>query len=222
MLQALIKQHGGLPKDYKGAYEQFMEKKGANHLIVNSIQEASGFAQEILKEFVNAVHEPGCQEHAETVPVFAVVDPDEPVKLINHFKELAEQDPDDHGDLIEALKQFTPNVQIGPKQSQNHNKATKLSPSRIAAIAKKVNSGEIALPELDLPSDSDFVAVWALIDSGSSVHIVNAKKIFPGASNEPPPAGHKGFEVANGQRLQHQGYVSTTVRTVEGDVRTIR
>ena len=71
-------------------------------------------------------------------------------------------------------------MQMGPKLSQQQRKGrTRLSKERIAAIAKDVNDGKLKLPELDLPSDADFVAVWALVDSGSSVHVVNAKKSFP-------------------------------------------
>ena len=48
----------------------------------------------------------------------------------------------------------------------------KLSPSRITAIAEQVKNGTITLPELELPTDKDWLAVWALVDSCSSVHVM--------------------------------------------------
>ena len=53
------------------------------------------------------------------------------------------------------------------------------------------------------------------------MHIVDAKQIFPGAKIQPPPQGHKGFDVANGQRLRHQGFINTNVKTVEGEDKSI-
>ena len=119
------------------------------------------------------------------------MDCNEQLELTNHFQEIANQD-EDHDDLVESLKQLAHNVQIGPKPSQKMAKATRLSPQRITAIARDINSGKIKLPDLDLPTDKDYVAVWALVDSGSSVHVVNAEQICPGAKIHPPPPGHGG------------------------------
>ena len=46
--------------------------------------------------------------------------------------------------------------------------------------------------------------------------------MFPGAKVHPPPKDHQGFEVADGKRLRHEGYVYTDVRTVEGKSGTVR
>ena len=99
---------------------------------------------------------------------------------------------------------------------------TRLSKERIAAIAKDVSDGKISLPELDLPTDADLVAVWALVDSGSSVHVVNALKSFPGSHIEAPPRGAKGFVMANGDRVAHGGFVTVPCKTQEGQTKTIK
>ena len=64
--------------------------------------------------------------------------------------------------------------------------------------------------------------MWSLVDSGSSTHAVNAKQIFPNAPVEPPPKGHQGFKVANGGRIEHKGFVTTTVKMQEGDERVVK
>ena len=46
--------------------------------------------------------------------------------------------------------------------------------------------------------------------------------MFPKSKVFPPPKGHKGFEVASGQRISHDGFVYTDVKTAEGEDRTIR
>ena len=116
-----------------------------------------------------------------------------------------------------------PKIKSGPKLSQEKiNKIPKLSPQRIAAIAKKVEKGEVQLPDLDLPSDADYVAIWSLVDSGSSVNVVDATKLFPKSKVHPPPPGHKGFTVANGVRIPHRGFVHTEIQTVEGEKYVVR
>jgi hypothetical protein len=75
---------------------------------------------------------------------------------------------------------------------------------------------------LDLPTNADYIAIWALVDSGSSVHVVDAKKFFPNSSIIPPPRDHKGFTVADGSRIPHGGFVHTNVTTHEGENKTIR
>ena len=75
------------------------------------------------------------------------------------------------------------------QNSHKKRRATRLSPQRIAAIAQAVSKGEISLPDLELPTNKDYVSVWALVDPGSAVHVVDAPRVFPGASVEPPAEG---------------------------------
>ena len=75
---------------------------------------------------------------------------------------------------------------------------------------------------MDLPSDDDYVAVWALMDSCSAVHVVDATKVFPKAKTHPAPKGHTGFKAASGTHIPRQGFVYTDVRTMEGGDKTVR
>ena len=112
------------------------------------------------------------------------------------------------------------NVKTGPKQSQKSLNTkidkTHIDTTRITAIAAKVTSGEITLPGLDLDSDGEWETVWALLDSGSSVHVVNMTKHFPGAHVRKPPPRANGFQTADGKMLVHKGSAVTPVRTSEG------
>ena len=54
------------------------------------------------------------------------------------------------------------------------------------------------------------------------MHVVDAPKVFPGASVEPPPKGHKGFAGAGGERIEHKGTIETAVTTMEGTTGSIK
>ena len=83
-------------------------------------------------------------------------------------------------------------------------------------IANGITSGKIQLPELDLDTDEDYEAVWALVDSGSSVHVVDAEKFFPGAKIVPPKPGSTGFKTANSGTVPDLGSLDIPFVTGEG------
>ena len=72
------------------------------------------------------------------------------------------------------------------------------------------------MSQLEDNSDESFRRVWALVDSGSSVHAVNVPKVFPGARLEAPPAGARGFTCANGSTIPNKGTAVVPFRTDEG------
>ena len=191
--------------------------------VCNGLQEAQKDTEHLIASLKIRVPEPRDEEHAETAktdfPMFKVTENNRFADA-NFWEDLATKD-DDHADLVDAISQITSKVQLGPKPTQRQANATKLSKPKIASIAKMINDGKLSLPELNLPTDADYVAVWALVDSGSSVHIVNAAKVFPGAKVQPPPKGHKGFTGAGGELIKHKGFVSTNVVTAEGDTRSV-
>ena len=133
-------------------------------------------------------------------------------------------DPD-HADLIDAFSELTSNIRIetGNKMSQKQRKNAipRLTAKMIASIAKQVKDGVIQLPEIECHHDDDYFAIWALVDSGSSVHAIDADKYLPNAKKQKPPPGHKGFKAANGEIIPHGGFVSTDVRFKEGNGRTL-
>ena len=67
-----------------------------------------------------------------------------------------------------------------------------------------------------MDNDDDYIAVWALLDSGSSVHVVDAAKFFPKAKVHKPRQDSRGFTVASGAKIPDLGTVETPVKTVEG------
>ena len=95
-------------------------------------------------------------------------------------------------------------------------KKQKIDTKRIAAVADKIKKGEIELPDLDLESNDEWEAVWALLDSGSSVHVVNMSKHLPGAKIRRAPRGARGFQTADGKTIPDKGSAITPMRTVEG------
>ena len=234
-LKALIKKHNGLPKDYKGAYEVWLEENKKPHAaVVAALQVAQEECDHVIASLKPAqAEEPApaaAAEHAETQqPRFFAMTTTEtshnPFVHPTQWDEFANTD-DDHNDLIEAFSELTSNITTGPPQTQRQRKgilkAPRLTPERIAAIAQDINDGKLTLPEVECAHDSDYIAIWALVDSGSTVHAIDAEKLLPKAKRHPPPRGHSGFKAANGGRIPHRGFVDTVVKLQEGDIRTIR
>ena len=102
-----------------------------------------------------------------------------PVSLQNAFQDLTDVDEhDDEDEVLEALKQLTSKVQVGPKPSQQQRRQKGLSKARIAHIAREVNEGRIHLPDLNLDNDGDYEAIWALVDSGAGRRVQGNLSIF--------------------------------------------
>ena len=72
------------------------------------------------------------------------------------------------------------------------------------------------MPDIDMESDVQWKAVWALLDSGRSVHVANAARHFPGAEIQQPPSNTKGFQTADGKTISNLGHTVTHLRTQEG------
>ena len=87
---------------------------------------------------------------------------------------------------------------------------------QIAAIARDINSGKLKLPDITLDSDEENEALWALLDSGSALHVANASKFFPGAKIVKPAPGAPGFKAANDSVIEDKGTFETPIRTDEG------
>ena len=74
--------------------------------------------------------------------------------------------------MVNAPKELTPHVSVGPKASQKrratNGQIKPIDRRTIASSAKKVRDGHYNLPDLQLESNSEFEAVWALVDSGAA------------------------------------------------------
>ena len=110
-------------------------------------------------------------------------------------------------------------VNVGQKGSQKSRRPTKKPYTRaqIAAIAQDVKSGKIQLPDLTLESNEEWDVLWSLLDSGSSVDVVDMDKFFPGAVVQKPKGADKCFTAANGTRVPNLGSAVIPARTQEGD-----
>ena len=82
----------------------------------------------------------------------------------------------------------------------------------------EIEQGKLTLPDLPLLHVKDYVAIWALVDSGSSVHVVDAPQEFPDADIQAPPKDAKGFQATDGRTIPHKGSVVTPMRVTEGDL----
>ena len=140
-----------------------------------------------------------------------------PIPIKNAFQDLDEDDHDDEGEVLEALKQLTANVRVGPKPSQKQQRQKGLSEARIAHIAREVDAGRINLPELNLDSNGDYEAVWALVDSGAGRSCARKAKHFPGLRAKSEPSDVR-MSTANGQELRSRGKFTVQALTAEGNM----
>ena len=164
----------GVPTGNAGKYEEHIaaQSKPVNSRVTalactdEDVEHVAAFFIAEDAALVNAVQAPvpeipqaeAVQEHDETADEPSMVACLDGIPDFQHdssLQALAAED-DDHADLVEALREPSANVKVCQTLSQEIRKATTLSPQRIAAIAKKVNSGEIKLPDLvDEPKTDD-------------------------------------------------------------------
>ena len=159
--------------------------------------EAAALQQHAPQQSLNALT--AAAEHEETAApprIIAVMDGQERNPLVhpNTFAE-APKEHDDHAEPRDAFPGLTSKITIGPKPSQSLGKRRRipnLAPRKIRAIVKAIEEGNISLPDVDRPSNEDYIAMWSLVDSGSSTHAMHAQQIIPNAPVEPPPKGRQG------------------------------
>ena len=112
-----------------------------------------------------------------------------------------------------ALRQLTPNIQVGPKKSQKQRK--NVDKDHISKIAQKVRDGIIELPDLNLESNDEYAAVWALIDSGAGKSCANKVKHFPSVKTRNRPSEAR-MATASGEELKSRGVFKVHAVTLEG------
>ena len=117
-----------------------------------------------------------------------------------------EDDDDDEDSLMKTLNAMTSNVSLASDRlrSQRSKKKTgkTLDIVSLNAIARKVKTGEISLPDVDLENDQDYDYVWALVDSGAGANVAR-KEHFP--NFKPVEAPQISLTVANGQTMDNAG-----------------
>ena len=105
----------------------------------------------------------------------------------------ASDDSDDKEATLETMKEFATATVADDETSPTQRSPSKPPPLAGAQIK-------------DLPSDSNNLAVWFLMDSGSSVKAVHFEKILPGAhKTNVPKEKRNAYSTANGQPLANEG-----------------
>ena len=114
-----------------------------------------------------------------------------------------EEDDEEEESLMKVFNSMTPHVEMsGQKSRPQKEKKKGMNLSYLNAVARKVKSGEIALPDLDLEADDDFDYVWAMVDSGAGANVAR-RDHFP--NFRPVDAPRIPLTVANGETIANQG-----------------
>ena len=234
--EALLKANSAkLPADYEGAYEKYLKSKNAfvnlfhaqsdAHFVVENPEPSGPRPTQPAKVACALVaqqeeHPEPSNQHQFFAFCHAHAGPElEATPTANTFQAFVQADEDgehDVEDIAAAFQQLTSHVQIGPRPSQKAARASRtpkpLSRKQIMQIARGIKSGKIQQADLDLQTNADYDAVRALVGSGSSVHVVNAQKVFPKARVIPPRQGAAGFKTANGGVVADLGTVEPPLR----------
>ena len=137
-----------------------------------------------------------------------------PAPTKNSFASLGESD-DDEADMLQALLELTPNLSLASKKlSQKQRRKARVRFAHVNAIAAKVKSGEIDLPDTDDTND-EFEEVYALVDSGAGVNVCKRTKHFPGAKLREAAHVIK-MTTATNEEITSGGEVVVPARTQEG------
>ena len=128
----------------------------------------------------------------------------------------------DEGNVMACLNAFAHAVKSGPKLSQRQRKAQpgppRLTKKQIQDIVHKTASGQIKLPDLQPLHDDDLTSVWALLDAGSAVHVVEFAKHLPGIKIRESKAQRHGVKYlcAGGARIPNKGEGVAKFQTEDG------
>ena len=186
---------GKVPADYEGAYEKAMKKN------------------KVLSPIIALEHE------EIQVPSRPLLKSRAPTPIRNKFDafESEDEETDDEESIVRSLHALTANVQRASdkskSQSSKRNHHRRLDRSSWRLIAKKVNSGEISLPDIDLDDNDDYEYVWALVDSGAGANVAR-KGHF--SDFKPVDAPKISLTIANGETMKNNGAGEVTCYSRDG------
>ena len=193
------KNDGKIPKDYVGAYEKSLKPRTKVAAVTKT-------------------------DFEETVKIWPVMRLPKPVQTSNTFSGLSATDDDDRdeSDVVKALSQLTSNVVFASEKSRSQKAKKKdhevhMNFVHLNAIAKDVKDGKITLPELDLSSDSEYMYIWALVDSGAGANVAR-KEHFPSSRKVLAPA--ISLTGAGGDDLPNRGAMEITTMNKNGTPKT--
>ena len=214
--KALLEKNGGsLPAGYKSAFDKWREKqrKSVAALIEDEEDE---FSETELGCPVWCL--PQCAVRAEPICRTCPC-PQHANSFAAIFDEDCYDDNDDgESKILDAIKQISSKVTVGPKLSQKARKSSSKKPidkKNIAYLARLVKSGQMNLPDLNLESNDDYEAVWALVDSGAARSCARRRTHFGNTRTDLRPS-HVRMATANGEELKSRGCFDVEVFSVEG------
>ena len=213
----LISQNGGkLPSNYKSAFDKWREKQPKPVAPLMEDEDDEEFAETDL----DAVwHISQCAITASSV---CNVCNDTSFEHINSFAELFDDscfdEGDDDSEVLLALQQLSSKITVGPKQSQRARKAStkQMDKRTIASVAKQVREGKLNLPDLQLESNDEYYAVWALVDSGAARSCARRRDHFPNTVTHLQPSTVK-MATASGEELKSRGCFELGAFSAEGN-----
>ena len=208
--KSILEKHGGkFPEDYESAFDKWKKKQPKKVAAVLGDEDDYEF-----DEF---------EETDLSVPLWCVsacaVTAKNNFEHANPFAPIFDDDDDDEDKVIEALKHISSNVKIGPKISQKQKRSAppaNLDRKRISHLARLVRSGDLGLPDLDLQSDDQYEAVWALVDSGAARSCARRRAHFLHTETHLRPS-HVKMATASGEELASRGCFSLDAFSAEGN-----
>ena len=130
--------------------------------------------------------------------------------LVNKFEAFTSDSSDDEEDeeesLVKALNSMTPHVAMASDRSRSQKErkrnSKRMNLAYLNSVAKQVKSGKIALPNLDLETDSEFEYVWAMVDSGAGANVARREHF---SNFKPVAAPPISLTIANGDTMHNKG-----------------
>ena len=214
--KSLIEKNGGkLPVGYKSAFDKWREKQSkpvAPLVDVEDVEDMDEFSETDLEPVWCLPQCAITESHA-----CRVCDPpsfEHPNSFAAIFDDI-EDDEDDESVILDAIKQISSKVTIGPRKSQKERKRS-LDKRSISQIARLVKAGKLNLPQLDLESNEDYEAIWALVDSGAAKSCARRKGHFGNTVTHLRPSSVK-MATASGEELKSRGCFQITALSAEGN-----
>ena len=120
--------------------------------------------------------------------------------------------------MVKALAAITPNVSrasehVSQKTRRSNAQTRPMNVAHLNAIARDVKDGKFSLPDMDLSTDSEYMYVWALVDSGAGANVAR-RSIFSETENVSAPSIT--LSTANGESLPHSGAHRVTAYNRDG------
>ena len=214
--KSLMAKNGGkLPPGYKSAFDKWKAKQAKS---VSAVMEEA--PSDAGSEFSDGDEMPiWClpQCAVQARPVCGPCD----MTHENSFAALFDdeyEDDDDESQILNALKHISSKVTYGPKVTQKDRNVAKktLNKQTVAHMSKLVKSGKLHLPDLDLESNDEYDAVWALVDSGAARSCARREGHFGRTVTHLQPSSVK-MATASGEELKSRGCFQLDALSVEGN-----